>query len=423
MYLSNCIYLKFIFDIDNKHVLDRKIIACFLYDICKDNIYYYNFSHPDLPATSTFEQFKCSEIINNANLLVPNKIEYMYLLDNTMYDLNLIELSTHGVLFFENEQVHEKTNYIIPYVIHQRTFLNECKSVKLFIKHNDCNVANNYFFYDDLSIAMYNIERNGLCIDCDSFTKNFNVIRTSSIIYSKYNIRHYIGRPSNSNYGINFVAIPKTKVRNSFISRFNNGKLLLFDFKAFHPMILSKLIKYKIYNNEYFYNKIANEYFKTDRLDKQHIIEIKKKVLIELYNDSYGELSDIDFFKKVNDFKIKCFNFYQKYGYIQTPIYKRKLYKNILGNINKSKLLAYLLQAIETEVCISKLKLCLEYINNKKILPILYTYDSFLFDTDSNILSSDIINIKEILEKGGFQIQCYIGNNYGNINPYVISEA
>ena len=79
--------------------------------------------------------------------------------------------------------------------------------------------------------------------------------------------------------------------------------------------------------------------------------------------------------------------------------------------MNENKLFNYILQAYETEkniYIISKLQQSGLF---KRSLPILYTYDSILFDIhpdDSKIL----YQIKEIMEFGGYPVELEAGINY-----------
>jgi hypothetical protein len=75
----------------------------------------------------------------------------------------------------------------------------------------------------------------------------------------------------------------------------------------------------------------------------------------------------------------------------------------------------YLLQAIETEMNIDKLRRILDYIEGSDIRFTLYTYDSFLFDVPTDVDKNKIKDLKEIIEVGGFPIKASWGLDYGKV--------
>ena len=81
---------------------------------------------------------------------------------------------------------------------------------------------------------------------------------------------------------------------------------------------------------------------------------------------------------------------------------------------NKNKLFNYVLQALETERNIFILDKLSKINLNQKSVPILYTYDSILFDVDANE-ENYIREVKSIMEKDGFPVEIEIGNNYDNM--------
>jgi len=86
-------------------------------------------------------------------------------------------------------------------------------------------------------------------------------------------------------------------------------------------------------------------------------------------------------------------NDYKANGYIETPIFNRRLYSKNYEDLNKNKLFNYYVQAAETEnnsKVITKL-LDLQKTNNIKL--VLSTYDSFLFDCE-DINENLLDNIK-----------------------------
>ena len=73
----------------------------------------------------------------------------------------------------------------------------------------------------DITDVYYYLESNG-------------IHTTGGIEYTQYNLFTSTGRPSNTFNGINYAALNKEDgSRNRFISRFENGMLVEFDFDAY----------------------------------------------------------------------------------------------------------------------------------------------------------------------------------------------
>ena len=53
------------------------------------------------------------------------------------------------------------------------------------------------------------------------------------------------------------------------------------------------------------------------------------------------------------------------------------------------------------------------YLADKLTKPVLYTYDSILFDFSKNDSKQCLIDIKLIIEKNGFKTKFQYGKNYG----------
>jgi hypothetical protein len=93
---------------------------------------------------------------------------------------------------------------------------------------------------------------------------------------------------------------------------------------------------------------------------------------------------------------------------IYTPIFKRKIVFS--DDLNKNKLFNYILQSVETErniIILDKLS----KLKTQHSLPILYTYDSILFDVHKDDVNY-ISEVKSIMEKDGFPVGVEVGDNY-----------
>jgi DNA polymerase I-like protein with 3'-5' exonuclease and polymerase domains len=107
--------------------------------------------------------------------------------------------------------------------------------------------------------------------------------------------------------------------------------------------------------------------------------------------------------------------YFNEFGYVETPIYKRMITKNHISDPNPNKLFNYILQASETEFGISVVSNINSYLKDKKTKVVLYTYDSLLFDIHKTDSKSTLIDIKKIMSSNGFPVKCYIGYNYDNM--------
>jgi len=97
-------------------------------------------------------------------------------------------------------------------------------------------------------------------------------------------------------------------------------------------------------------------------------------------------------------------------GYLQTPK-GRKIPLEWIEKPNSQKFFNYILQATETEFNIE----VLNKLKEKGLpLPILYTYDSFLFEFDDSEVET-IKKIKSVLESYGFPVKADWGKNYGEV--------
>ena len=229
--------------------------------------------------------------------------------------------------------------------------------------------------------------------------------------YTRYNPLTITSRPSNTFKGTNYAALKKDDgVRSRFISRFENGKLYQLDFDGYHIRLIAKLIGVDIPLDKKAHEWLANQYGKD-------LSEAKAITFRQLYGGVEDEYYHIPFFKKTSDYINSLWLDFLRNREVLTPILQRKI--KFDENLNKNKLFNYILQALETErniLIIDKLS----KINLKqKSVPILYTYDSILFDVDKNE-DNYIREVKKIMEKDGFPTQLEVGKDYDNMVKTII---
>jgi len=275
---------------------------------------------------------------------------------------------------------------------------------------NEWNLSNTNSWVDDTMIPILSeIEESGLNVDTEKFLdrwpqnqKQLANHPQGKLVYTEYNPYIITSRPSNRHGGINFGALNKKDgSRNCFIPP--DGSLFLqFDYDAYHVRIIAKLIKFKLPEGS-IHQWLADQYGCSYEESKGRTFRI-------LYGGVSDEDRKIPFFDKVDKF-IK--NFQQESinrGYLQTPK-GRKIPLGWIENPNGLKYFNYLLQATETEFNIEAMKL----LKGEGLpLPILYTYDSFLFEFDDSEVDT-IKRIKSVLESFGFPVKAEWGTDYGKL--------
>ena len=268
----------------------------------------------------------------------------------------------------------------------------------------DIKHTNNWV--DDTMIPLLSdIERSGIKVDREKFIDRWPNHQKSLLlgnIFTEYNPYTITSRPSNRHGGVNFSALNKKDgSRKSFIPR--DDKLFLqFDYDAYHVRIIGKLIGYDLPDTSV-HQWLADQY----GCDYD---ESKGRTFRILYGGVSDEDRKIPFFDKVDKF-IKSLNDKAlQNGYIQTPK-GRKIPLSWIEKPNAQKFFNYILQATETEFNIEVLNKLKE---NDLPLPILYTYDSFLFEFDESEVDT-IKKIKSVLESYGFPVKADWGSDYSKV--------
>jgi len=271
---------------------------------------------------------------------------------------------------------------------------------------DELNPSNEKSWVNDTMIPILSdIERKGVRVDrkkfIDRWPYNGKQLK-GDIIYTEYNPYTITSRPSNRHGGINFGALNKSDgSRDVFVPR--DGKMFLqFDYDAYHVRIIGKLIKYKLPDTSV-HQWLADQY-------GCDYGESKGRTFRILYGGVTDEDRKIPFFDKVDKFIRKMQDEAVKNGYIQTPK-GRRIPLGWIEQPNAQKFFNYILQATETEFNIE----VMDGLKKKGLpLPILYTYDSFLFEFDDTEIDT-IKKIKSVLESYGFPVRADWGNHYGEV--------
>jgi hypothetical protein len=259
---------------------------------------------------------------------------------------------------------------------------------------------------DDTMIPLLSdIERLGIRVDREKFSDRFphsNKQLKEDRIYTEYNPYTITSRPSNRHGGINFGALNKKDgTREVFVPK-PNHIYLQFDFDAYHPRIIGKMINYELPKTSV-HQWLADQYGCDYNEGKGITFQI-------LYGGVPDEFTEIPYYNKVKVFIDTMWEKVQEKGYVSTL--KRNIPLSSIEDPNPQKVFNYLLQATETEFNIEVMKRLSE---RGLPLPILYTYDSFLFEYDVDGGMDLAKELKETLESLGFPVKADWGTDYSKV--------
>ncbi len=268
-----------------------------------------------------------------------------------------------------------------------------------------------YTFTKSLIHTLKEIESAGLEVAPDMLVEKFgDKVRRyfkSNRVYSEYNPFTITGRPSNRYATINFAALNKTDgSRDAFISRYPAGKLVQFDFEAYHLRLIADDLGIQLPKWESIHTELAKIYFGMPQISDEMYAASKAKTFEVIYGMT-DETFGIELFEKIHLLRKQYQN--------QTSITLPSGITVEVDTPNASKLFNYYVQSLEVVKTLPKLTEILERIRNTTTQLILYTYDSVLLDTESidAALLDDITSILE--ENGKFPVRTYSGTTYGNI--------
>lgn len=354
------------------------------------------------------------KFLKNANLIDINMVEYFY--RNQPIDDDF-DTPAHE-FFTRNFENFNDLNCIIPITKH----IEKAQEIaKRFLDIYDTFQNDKSFdSYNNLIIdSLFQIEQNGIFTNYEQFKRKFpDASLYDNFVYSEYNMYTTTGRPSNRFNGINFAALNKDNgQRTPFVSRFGeNGFMMSFDYDAYHLRLLAELVDYKFPEGISVHEHLGKYYFDKEILTTDEYSESKAISFKQLYGGIAPEYLVIPFFAKVHEYTQLLWTQYREDGFIETPMFSRKLFKSYFNEMNAAKLLNYLLQSFETErnmAVIHNILLRTKSFSSKLIL---YTYDSFLWDFNKKDGAELIKLIKEELEQNGkFPIKLEIGPDYQNM--------
>lgn len=333
-------------------------------------------------------RFKKVFVVDLKSFLYHYKTDNLYDLQAYLFHLgleyNVDELPIHNV--FRRRGI-PKVGDLIPILKHYE-FFGEWK--KLF---KSTNVEPTKFstLYPH---SLYNIEKNGFQSKDGLEMTHYNFLTSTS-------------RPSNAFNGTNYAALKKgDDTRSRFISRFEGGKLFSFDYDGYHIRLIGGLIGEPIPTDISAHNWLGQQY-------GVPMEQAKPITFRQLYGGVQDEYKHIPFYESVSIVIDKLWDEYLFNAGVETPIFRRFIRK--MPEMNKNKLFNYILQALETERNILIINKLSKQLEGYKSIPVLYTYDSILFDVSEDEIDTYPQKVKEIMEWGGYPVKVEVGDDYKNM--------
>lgn len=363
----------------------------------------------------TFDKKKTLHLLPIAHLKdihVHDYIETGNIIDITQYQSRTHSFYQHTIGKYSD------INCVIPLTMHSQWFeeltdfvLEKLRHIKVDISFDHINT--------DIVESFQSVESNGLQVNTELFGRFFgnkSAKIKNNLVYTEYNLFTSTGRPSNRHGSINYAALKKDDgCRSSFISRYDkDGYLFMIDYSAYHPRLIANLVRYELPIDVY--NYLGKFYFDREILSDEEIKAAKTITFQLLYGNISSEYSHIPYFVKIKEYIEHRWNHFMTHGYVETPIFKRRITPNNINEANPTKLFNYILQASETEYNSIVLKDLVTYLQNKLTKPVLYTYDSVLFDVHQSDGEESIKQIKYIMTStNNFPVKCYKGQNYNEM--------
>ena len=337
----------------------------------------------------TLDRKKLLHFLDLDNVIDVSMMSYM----RTGKVLELDNLSTNAHDFLNMKFYKKKNiNTVIPVLKH----IEKCRKISTMLQNNIEKYSEyvNVSYNDEILNNLSFIEKNGL-------------MTPEGKVFSEYNLYTSTGRPSNRFGGINFAALNKKDgSRKKFISRFKNGVLVEMDFDAYHLRLIADKIGYDLPKgsvHEHMAQFYGVDYEEAKRLSFQYLYGYIPEDVIQIN----------PYFSKVHDYIEGLWNIYKNDDFVESDIYKRRIYKENLLDMNANKLFNYTIQLMETENNMKVLSALIPEIREYKSKLILYSYDSFLLDFNIEDGLDYLMKVKNILEQDKkYPVKVSWGLNY-----------
>ncbi len=412
------------------HPCATDVSLVFIKNTASEETHCVSFNHPDLSVVVDKQTFidDLNEL-TGAKWTVDKKSFIQLLPVDNLLDLNLwnhlqtgeiideelLETNAHRFIYRSKRECGD-LNKVVPLLKHKEVFEKMCN--RYF--ELDTSVSNIGFEKENSIVleTLSELESNGIYVNEECFKKHFDAkINPNGLVYSRYNIYTSTGRPSNHFDNVNYAALNKDNgARSCFTSRHgSDGVMVLIDYSAFHPRIICNLVDFPMPIEEDIYKYLGQLYFHRE-INEYDLEEIKSITMRQLYGGVEEKYEGIKYFANLKEFIESYWQTFKTSGYILTPIFKRIISNKHLKDANKNKLFNYILQATETEVSMSAVKLVNKYLKDKETKAVLYTYDSLLFDFYKGDGKEVLDTIMSIMKMGNrFPIKVYMGESYNNV--------
>jgi hypothetical protein len=393
---------------DDIHPVVGDLSFLYIYDIETNKEYVLNLNHMDSEKI-TFDDVELNIdtafIYDMKSFLNTNhKFDNMYDADMVKYLQKNDKLSdefTSAHTFFHRKFIGlQLVNNYIPIVKHIES-IREC--LRDFLNYYDSCDLDLVKTYSKFYIkSLYGIELNGIMTE-------------SGVEYTHYNPYTLTSRPSNTFNGTNYAALNKDdNTRSRFISRFDGGELIQFDYDAYHVRIIGEMIGFPIPMDQSAH-KLLQSYYGDVSYSKSKGITFR-----QLYGGVEDEYAHIPFFQRIENFKEILWEDFLEDGYIETEL-GRKIRVEHYTDFSKNKLFNYLLQATETEKNLQKVFEINKELEGFKSKLVLYTYDSYLFDMSAD--ETDLISkLKILIDGGNFPSKIEVGENYSEMESFKLQD-
>lgn len=380
---------------DSEHPLHTNI-SCAVIKTKRD-LYFTSFSHYDYP-TQDFNDIYLNNCytfdLKTLRQLNNNGVVNCYDLG---YDLN-VSFNSRLESFLSNK-IPSITNNIIP-------IFKLLEPMVDFISSLDINrYSSTNFNHTVVSSLFDRIEREELKVDVDKFINKFGTDKGRLIhdgyVTTQYNLYTNTGRPTNKFGGINYSALNKSDdTRECFISRHDDGYLVNIDFNSYHLYLIANELGIALPTDPHTF--LGKMYFNKENLTEQEYEESKRITFKNLYGYQLDDtVKDISFFREVQKLQDVVWYEYKTKGYLTSFTGK----KIIVDSPSRNKVFNYYIQSLETEKNIEQLQRLID----NKLIPCLYTYDSFLFDSRKDDVRDIITKASYLLD---YPFTVSIGKNY-----------
>ena len=330
-------------------------------------------------------------------------------------DYKKLELPNPGSTinwYYNKYSDYRDLNRIIPISKLYEKCEENYKAIECILQYT---APNGFDFYNNIATSVfYLLEQSGLRVTykeyIDLFKPNNPLFNTKdNIVYTYYNLYNITSRPTNAFNSVNFAAIPKApEFRKAIIPQ--NDYFVEMDFDGYHLRLLCEQIGYEL-TDEPAHMQLAKLYFGKDEIAEEDYAKAKQINFHAIYGKIPPEYAFLPIFERIQNYINKLWQHFQERGYVEDPISGRR-FTNNLPDMHPQKLMNYMMQSLETSRNILILKDILRYLQNKKTNITLYTYDAIIFDFDKKEGKELLVDIENIMNKGGnYPIKFKYSNN------------